>query len=198
MTDLTAYARRWVALAGDVVAGVGYTAVEALHLAQRNRPKERFTLQFVEEPGGEPLALSPLLERVRPLLQGQDRPIYLVGGAVRDALLGRVSHDLDFVTPQRAIRLAFHMADSLGVPAYALDKNRDTGRVVLANEKTTLDFARFRGDSLTADLQDRDFTINAIALPATAQTTHSLIDPCGGAADLQAKLIRQTHAQAIA
>ncbi len=198
MVDLTAYAGRWVALVGDLVAGVGYTAVEALHLAHRNRPKERFTLQFVEEPGGEPLPLSPLLERIRPFLSRRNLPIYLVGGAVRDALLGRVSHDLDFVTPQRAIRLAFRVADELGVPAYALDKTRDTGRVVLANEKTTLDFARFRGDSLTADLQDRDFTINAIALPATAQTGHSLIDPCDGAADLTAKRIRQTHPQAIA
>lgn len=198
MTDLSAYAGRWVAMAGELVAGVGFTAVEALNLAQRNRPKERFSLQFVEAPGGEPLALSPLLARIRPLLTQHDLPIYLVGGAVRDALLGRVSHDLDFVTPQRAIRLAFRVADALKVPAYALDKTRDTGRVMLAEDKTTLDFARFRGSSLTADLQDRDFTINAIALPATAQTSQSLIDPCGGATDLAAKVIRQTHAQAIA
>ncbi len=198
MTDLTAYAGRWVALASDQVAGVGYTADEALHLAQRNRPKERFTLQFVEQPGGEPLALSPLLERLRPLLSRQDRPVYLVGGAVRDALLGRISHDLDFVVPNRAIKLTFHVANKLGVPAYILDKERDTGRVMLADEGTMLDFARFRGESLEADLRDRDFTINAIALPAEAVTAVSLIDPCDGAADLQARLIRQTHDQAIA
>ncbi len=198
MTDLTPYAGRWVALAGGLVAGVGFTADEALHLAQRNRPKERFTLQFVEKPGGEPLALSPLMERLRPFLSQQDRPVYLVGGAVRDALLKRVSHDLDFVVSHQAIKLTYKVADALGLPAYVLDRERDTGRVALPGEKTTLDFARFRGDSLAADLRDRDFTINALALPAGAKTTQSVIDPCGGTADLQAGLIRQTHEQAIA
>ncbi|MCB9422505.1 MAG: hypothetical protein H6667_22075 [Ardenticatenaceae bacterium] len=193
MSDLAAYAGRWVALSGQVVAGVGYTAEEALQLARRNRPKERFTLQFVEEANGESLTLSPLLERLRPFLIQQDRPVYLVGGAVRDALLNRVSHDLDFVVPHRAIQMAFKTANSLSVPAYVLDQERDTGRVVLAEEGTTLDFACFRGVSLEADLRDRDFTINAMALPATAVTRASLIDPCNGAADLQARLIRQTH-----
>lgn len=197
MSDLTPYAGRWVALAGKLVAGVGFSADEALQLARRNRPKERFTLQFVEEPG-EPLALSPLLDRLRPLLSQQDRPVYLVGGAVRDALLDRVSHDLDFVVPHRAIQLAFRVANALGVPAYVLDEARDTGRVVLVDEGTTLDFACFRGNDLEADLRDRDFTINAMALPATAVTRASLIDPCDGAADLQAQTIRQTNEQAIA
>ncbi|MCP4429263.1 MAG: HDIG domain-containing protein, partial [Chloroflexi bacterium] len=197
MTDLTPYAGRWVALADDQAAGVGHTATEALRLAQRNRPKERFTLRFVEEPGGKPLALSPLMTRLRPFLAQQDRPIYLVGGAVRDALLNRISHDLDFVVPNRAIKLAFNVADALGAPAYVLDRERDTGRVVLPDESTMLDFARFRGGSLTADLRDRDFTINAIALPAGAETANSLIDPCNGVADLQAGVIRQTHERAI-
>jgi poly(A) polymerase/tRNA nucleotidyltransferase (CCA-adding enzyme) len=198
MTDLSAYQGRWIALSGQAVAGVGHTADEALRLARRNRPKEQFTLQFVEEAGGEPLTLPPLLERIRPFLTQQDRPVYLVGGAVRDALLNRVSHDLDFVVPHRAIKLSFQVADALGVPAYALDKERDTGRVMLADEGTTLDFARFRGGDLAADLRDRDFTINAMALPATAVSKHSIIDPCSGTADLQAGLIRQTHEKAIA
>lgn len=198
MTDLTAYAGRWVALSGEMVAGVGHTAEESLLLARRNRPKERFSLQFVEAADGESLALSPLLERLRPFLTQQDRPVYLVGGAVRDALLNRVSHDLDFVVPHRAIQMAFKAANALGAPAYVLDQERDTGRVVLPDTHTTLDFACYRGANLEADLRDRDFTINAIALPATAVTRASLIDPCGGAADLQSRLIRQTHAQAIA
>lgn len=198
MTDLTAYAGRWVALSGEAVAGVGHTAEEALQLARRNRPKERFRILFVEEPGGQPLALSPLLDRLRPFLHQQDRPVYLVGGAVRDALLNRISHDLDFVVPYRAIQMAFKAGNALGAPAYVLDQERDTGRVVLQDEATTLDFACYRGASLEADLRDRDFTINAIALPATAVTTTSLIDPCHGAADLQAKQIRQTHPHAIA
>lgn len=198
MEELSPYAGRWVALVGDRVVGVGYTAAEAEHLAQRNRPKDRFTLRYVEPAAGEPLALSLLLDEIRPLLQDVEMPVYLVGGAVRDALLGRPSHDLDFVVPAGAIRLAFRVADALGVPAFALDRERDTGRVVFPGEEATLDFARFRGPDLLADLGDRDFTINALALPATARTTASIIDPTGGLADLAARQIRPTHPGALA
>ncbi|MCA9943315.1 MAG: HDIG domain-containing protein [Anaerolineales bacterium] len=196
-TDLSAYAGRWVALYGSQVTGVGQTAVAAAQMARHSRPKERFTLHFVDDPSGEPLALSPLLERLRPLFQSQSQPIYLVGGAVRDALLGRVSHDLDFVVPANAIQLAFQVADALGVPAYVLDRERDTGRVMLPEAHTSLDFARFRGGDLAADLRDRDLTINAIALPATATTATGLIDPHNGQADLAAGVVRIIHERSL-
>lgn len=196
-SDLSPYAGRWVALIGEQVAGVGYTAEEAARLARHNRPKERFTIRFVEAPGGTVLSLSPLLARLRPLLDEEEQPVYLVGGAVRDALLGRVSHDLDFAVPEQAVKLTFRVADALGVPAYVLDRERDTGRVVLPQEATVLDFARFRGPNLEADLRDRDFTINALALPATAETEASVIDPLGGRDDLRARQIRLTHDQAL-
>jgi len=112
-------------------------------------------------------------------------------------MLGTASHDLDFVVSDRAVRLAFEVADSLGVPAYVLDRDRDTGRVILPDQKTTLDFARFRGDDLDADLRMRDFTINAMALPITADDLSGIIDPCGGSVDLVAKVVRQTHDQAV-
>ncbi|MCA9961859.1 MAG: HDIG domain-containing protein, partial [Anaerolineales bacterium] len=51
---------------------------------------------------------------------------------------------------------------------------------------------------LLADLQERDFTINAIALPITADKEHELIDPTGGQADLQAGLVRMVHEQSLA
>jgi putative nucleotidyltransferase with HDIG domain len=156
------------------------------------------SLRFVEAPGTEALPLSPLLERLRPILAQQEFPVYLVGGAVRDALLGRTSHDLDFVVPQQAVRLAFEVADALGAPAYVLDSERDTGRVVLPDEGTVLDFARFRGPDLIADLRDRDFTMNALALPVTAESPASVIDPCNGQSDLTAQLVRLTHSQAMA
>lgn len=196
-SDLAAYAGRWVAIIDGQVAGVGYTAVAATRMARRNRPKEKLTLRFVEPPHGEPLALSPLLERLRPLLAQEEEAVYLVGGAVRDALLGRISQDLDFTLAQGAIPLAFRVADALAAPAYVLDRQRDTGRVVLPGEETTLDFARFRGADLEADLRDRDFTINAMALPAAATTGATLIDPTAGRADLAAGLLRQTHPQAV-
>ena len=185
MTDFSAYVGRWVALAGEEVAGVGFTGLEALHMARQNRYKARLTVQYVDDPDGERLALSPLLAQLRPLLARASQPVYLVGGAVRDALLGRYTNDLDFALPQDAIKLAFQIGDALGQPAYALDRERDTGRVVLPGQETYLDFARFRGPDLLADLQKRDFTINAMALPATAVTRAAIIDPFGGQEDLQ-------------
>jgi putative nucleotidyltransferase with HDIG domain len=197
MTDLSPYTGRWVALIGNEVAGVGYTAVAAEHAARRSRPRDRFILQFVEAPGGAKLVLPELMERLRPLFAQETQPVYLVGGAVRDALLGQVSHDLDFVMPANAIKLSFRVADALGVPAYVLDKERDAGRVILPDTHTYLDFTRFRGPDLEADLHGRDFTLNAIALAAAAQTDASLIDPTNGRADLQAGIIRHIHARSL-
>lgn len=193
--DLTPYQGRWVALIQGQVAGVGETGHAAALLAHRNRPKEKLTVHYVEPPGGTPLPLSPLLTQLQPYLAQLETPIYLVGGAVRDALMGRLSDDLDFVVPEKGIATAFTLGNALHHPAYALDKERDTGRVVLPDTK--LDVACFRGPDLTADLLARDFTINAIALPAAATHTSSLIDPCNGQADIQARLIRQASPTAI-
>lgn len=197
MTDLSAYTGRWVALADGEVAGVGFTGMEALHMARKNRYKARLTVQYVDDPAGETLPLSPLLDRLRPLLARSGQPVYLVGGAVRDALLGRYTNDLDFVLPQGAVKLAFRIGDALGEPAYVLDRERDTGRVVLSAEGTYLDFARFRGPDLTTDLQARDFSINAMALPATAVTRAAIIDPFGGQKDLRNGRIRLVNARAL-
>lgn len=197
MMDFSAYVGRWVALAGDEVAGVGFTGEEALHMARQNRYKARLTVQFVDDPAGEALALSPLLERLRPLLAQFSQPVYLVGGAVRDALLGGYTNDLDFVLPQGAIKLAFQIGDALGEPAYVLDRERDTGRVVLPGQETYLDFSRFRGPDLLTDLRERDFSINAMALPATAVTRAAIIDPFGGRQDLQDGRIRLVNDHAL-
>ncbi len=197
MVDLTPYAGRWVALIDEQVVGVGTTAVSAQQAARHNRPRERVVVRFVEPDAGQPLPLSPLLEQIRPFLATQTLPVYLVGGAIRDALLGRTSKDLDFVVPHSAIKLTFQIADLLGLPAYALDRERDTGRVVLPDAATTLDFARFRGSDLESDLRERDFTVNALALPATAKTEQSIIDPTGGLGDIIARELRPAHLEAL-
>ncbi|MER3515310.1 MAG: hypothetical protein C4310_13710, partial [Chloroflexota bacterium] len=133
----------------------------------------------------------PLLERLRPLLAHSE--VYLVGGAVRDALLGRPIRDLDFALAGDAIRLARTVADHLGLSFYILDAERGIGRVVAGDEeRMTLDFARFRGPDLAADLAGRDFTVNALALPATATDLSELIDPLGGRQDLERRLLRAT------
>jgi putative nucleotidyltransferase with HDIG domain len=196
--DLAVHVGRWVAMAGEQVAGVGDTALAAERLGRRNRPRERLNVIYVEPKRGQSLALPEQLLKLRPIFLRQDQPIHLVGGAVRDVLMGREIKDLDFVVPSGAIPLAFKVANSLDLPAYILDRQRDAGRVVLADGETTLDFTSYRGSDLLSDLRFRDFTLNAMALPVAANTVASLIDPCDGQADLKAGIIRLTHPEAIA
>lgn len=145
-----------------------------------------------------PFELSPLLDRLRPLLAAEALPVYVVGGAVRDALLGRVSHDIDLAVAAGAIPLTFRLADTLRLPAYALDAERDVGRIILPDEGTTLDIARFRGPTLEEDLFGRDFTINALALPITGHSAADVIDRHSGLDDLAAGLVRIIHPRSIA
>ncbi|WP_036477172.1 CCA tRNA nucleotidyltransferase [Myxosarcina sp. GI1] len=102
---------------------------------------------------------------------------YLVGGAVRDGLLNRTKDvfDLDLVLPAKPIETAREIARRYQGGFVILDEARQIARVVFSNG--TLDFALQEGDSLTADLQRRDFTINAIAYNFQ---TRQLVDPFGG------------------
>jgi putative nucleotidyltransferase with HDIG domain len=149
----------------------------------------------VTEPAG--LVLLPLLERLRPLLAAARHPVYLVGGTVRDALLGRPIHDIDLIVAADAIPLAFRLGDALGLPAFALDAERDVGRVI-AGDDLTLDVARFRGPTLADDLRGRDFTINALALPVASSSLADVIDHHGGLDDLRAGILRAIYEHSIA
>lgn len=144
-----------------------------------------------------PLTLSPILDRIRPLLSGRGQPVYVVGGTVRDAIMGRAVHDIDLIVESGAIPLTFHLADSLGWPAYVLDGERDVGRIIVPGQDMTLDIARYRGPTLEDDLQGRDFTINAMALPINGSTIADVIDRHNGLPDLAEKQIRVIHPQSI-
>lgn len=112
---------------------------------------------------------------------------YLVGGSVRDQLLGREASylDLDFVLPERAIETAEAIARSCHAGFVVLDAQRQIARVVF--DQVTVDFAQQQGESLEADLRRRDFTINAIAYHPHQQV---IFDPLGGKADLANQTIR--------
>jgi len=112
---------------------------------------------------------------------------YLVGGTVRDALLERESEylDLDFVMPVGAVETAQAIARHYKAGFVLLDADRQIARVVF--EQGTADFAQQVGATLEADLERRDFTVNAIAYnPHTDQ----LLDPLHGYADLQKHQLR--------
>jgi poly(A) polymerase len=117
--------------------------------------------------------------------------MHLVGGAVRDAMLERPVHELDFIMPEQALEIARKMADALRGAYYPLDQERQTGRVIIDQadqDRLIMDFAIYQGPDLESDLRARDFTINAMAIDLRALS--ALIDPCGGARDLHARQLR--------
>ncbi len=125
-------------------------------------------------------------------------PIFLVGGAVRDALAGRRLEDLDFVLPEQALKTARSVANALRGDFYVLDGEREIGRVIIDKEqggRQILDFALQRSPNLEGDLNGRDFTINAMAIDINAPTW--LIDPLGGSRDLYDKVLRVCSASSI-
>jgi tRNA nucleotidyltransferase (CCA-adding enzyme) len=111
----------------------------------------------------------------------------LVGGAVRDGLLGRLKQqpDLDVVLPDDATALARRLARRLGGSCVVLDAERDIARLVL--DGWSLDLARREGADLDADLARRDYTVNAIGLRLPAWGEAELLDPQGGLGHLEAR-----------
>ncbi|MFZ1926699.1 MAG: hypothetical protein WAU42_11215, partial [Solirubrobacteraceae bacterium] len=130
------------------------------------------------------------LEIVRSALEGQRA--WLVGGAVRDRLLGRPGADLDVVLdgdPGEGARAIAQAAKRAGAPAacFALSEEFGAWRVVARKDAWQVDVEAMRGESLEADLRLRDFTVNAIAEPLAGGEP---LDPLGGLGDLQAGCLR--------
>jgi tRNA nucleotidyltransferase/poly(A) polymerase len=123
-----------------------------------------------------------MLELAREVLAGEEA--WVVGGAVRDELLGRELVDLDVAVrdPRRAAR-AF--AKRSGGAPFTLSERHGAWRVALEDGRT-VDFTPLPG-SIEDDLATRDFTINAIARPLAGGEP---VDPFGGRDDLQAHRLR--------
>jgi tRNA nucleotidyltransferase/poly(A) polymerase len=127
-----------------------------------------------------------MLELAVELLSGEDA--YVVGGTVRDELLGREVTDLDIACrePEQAARA---YANLVGGAPFPLSATHGGWRVALEGGRT-VDFTPFRG-SIEHDLATRDFTINAIARPLQGGEH---VDPFDGRGDLEAKLVRAVDA----
>jgi tRNA nucleotidyltransferase/poly(A) polymerase len=164
------------------------TSPEEVRLAAKaHRHKEK--LEIVYMPDSTGTMNIPILDETLAAVP-EDQEIYLVGGAVRDMLMGRTSHDFDFAVPSNGIRLGRHVANELKAGFYPLDDERDTGRVIFYKKdgsRIVLDFVTYRGTSLDEDLRARDFTINSLAFDLRNRT---LTDPLNGAQDIRNKVIR--------
>ena len=120
------------------------------------------------------------------------KPVYVVGGAVRDVLLGRVRAelDLDLVVPTGAIEVARNLAAVHQAGFVLLDPDRQIARVVFPG--MTVDIAQQDGASITDDLNRRDYTLNAIAYDLQTGRT---IDPLNGTQDIQQRTMRMVSRQ---
>lgn len=147
----------------------------------------------------EPSA-SSLLTKLSNFLTEQGIQSYVVGGFVRDVLLGRDTADIDIAVVADALETAPGVATALGGKYIPLDKINKVGRVILVNnedhstrEQWRLDFSTVK-DSIEQDLARRDFTIDAIAIDLNRlgkdYTDVPLIDPFDGLNDLRRGRIR--------
>ena len=140
-------------------------------------------------------------EAVVALAARRDEQAYLVGGSVRDLLLGRTHVDLDIAVEGDAIGLARELAEALK-GRVVVHQAFGTASVELASSRVDLAQARaetysrpgalpaVRSASIEDDLRRRDFTVNAMALRLTPPSAGQLLDPHDGRLDLEQRLIR--------
>ncbi len=136
------------------------------------------------------LARDPLLRGIHQTANQRGQCIWLCGGTLRDALLGRKWQDLDLAADGSAMELGRAFAHSAGGRHIALDQEHDTCRIVIQGR--VVDVAGLRGPDIISDLKARDFTVNAIAvdLKQLLDGHPDLLDPTGGREDLALGLLR--------
>ena len=144
---------------------------------------------------------APVLREIGGLFEAAGHELYLVGGSVRDAVLGRLTTDLDFTTdarPDRVQALLRPWADALW------DTGIDFGTVGAGKAGQRLEITTFRadsydqvsrnpqvrfGDRLEDDLVRRDFTANAMAVRITAEGPGEFVDPLGGLESVRRRIL---------
>jgi poly(A) polymerase len=134
------------------------------------------------------LAAAPSIAAARTALEDEADQTWIVGGAVRDALLGEPVADADLaVLPGREESAARAVARVSGGTAFPLSEQHATWRAISSTQGWHLDVAALRAETIDADLRARDFTVNAIAVPLQGGDP---IDPTGGLPDCEARTLR--------
>ena len=139
--------------------------------------------------------LPPVVKTLGEYFASREVPAYLVGGVVRDALLGRQVRDIDLAVAGDTRWLGQDLAGVLGGRCVVLDSKRGVVRLVVSssNNGLVIDLSPLL-NGITDDLGRRDFTLDATAASLQGPLAHDrpleVIDPHHGVADLEAGLIR--------
>ena len=144
---------------------------------------------------GERLAAAPAAAVAWRELRGRDA--WAVGGAIRDAVLGRDVVDLDLAVSEDARGAARAIAAAAGGYAFELSAEHSTWRAVAPDDAWHVDVAKLRGGGIEDDLRARDFTVNAVGLEVGASAAEP-VDPTGGLADLERGVLRAASERSFA
>ena len=144
-----------------------------------------------------------ILELAGNLAKQDGIEVYVVGGFVRDLIMGIPVNDIDLMTVGDGIQFARKLADELGVKKIVPFKK--FGTALIPNKSVQIEVATARTESYTddsrkpstvvytdlkGDLLRRDFTINAMAMDIGPETFGNITDPFGGIADIENKILR--------
>ena len=133
------------------------------------------------------------IQVVRSSLPGAEA--WLVGGTVRDQLLGRRLRDIDVAVAGDPAVAARAVAQAVRGPVFRLSEDFGAWRAIDRKREVVYDFSPLQGESIAHDLARRDFTVNAMARPLAGD---ELLDPHGGRADLEGQVLRVLGPQAYA
>jgi putative nucleotidyltransferase with HDIG domain len=143
-----------------------------------------------------------LLKLAGELGQSAGTPAYLVGGFVRDLLLGRPSYDIDIMVEGNGIAFARQMAGALGLPKIVTYDDFGTALLPIKDRQVEVATARteeysegsrkptVKPTSIELDMSRRDFTVNALAMALDPEKFGDLIDPFHGIQDMRLGILR--------
>ena len=135
-------------------------------MSREKVPRKKKTSEALPEDfrGAEKRILAdPIIQQVAELARQKEVLLYIVGGTIRDILLGRKIRDYDFVVEQLEIPFLDQLGGLLEASVFPMGKGRVEEICRLVKGELTIDFAVMEGDNIKQDLMRRDFTINAIA-----------------------------------
>ncbi|WP_326766639.1 CCA tRNA nucleotidyltransferase [Streptomyces sp. NBC_01591] len=168
-------------------------------MSNANEDSSRALTQVQHRAVSELLRVSPVADDLARRFQDAGFSLALVGGSVRDALLGRLGNDLDFTTdarPEAVLKIVRPWADSVwevGIAFGTVGAQKDGYQIEVttyrseAYDRTSRKPEVSYGDSIEDDLVRRDFTVNAMAVALPQKV---FIDPHGGLEDLAERVLR--------